>query len=153
MKPHCTLDENLCLCGVQNVLFSFFHLSVALLHFSLWVWQHLSLRFPTVTLPRCLPSSPLLSFTLLSLFSFSPPSVSPPRSGQSLTVVEAALSRARQTLRSQSRTRRSWALMTMSRRTPTTTAGVRVVHISKPINDEYSDLKNCFLIVFISNLE
>ena len=46
-------------------------------------------------------------------------------SDQSLMVVVAVvLSRVRQTLPSQSRTRRSWALMTTSRRTPMTTAGV-----------------------------
>lgn len=50
-----------------------------------------------------------------------------PDSDQSLMVEEAALSQASQTLPSQSRMKRSWALMMRSRRTPMTTARVSLL--------------------------
>lgn len=75
-------------------------------------------HFPALT-PSSLPSPshhPCVSLSLSLSLCFP--------SDQSLMVVEAALSRVRRTLPSQSRTRRSWAPMMTSRRILMTTAEV-----------------------------
>lgn len=72
-----------------------------------------------------------LNFTLSCLFYHPCLSGSLLHPDQSLMAVEAALSQVRQSLRYQSRMKRSWALMTMNRRTPTTTAGVRSLLLFK----------------------
>lgn len=72
-----------------------------------------------------------LNFTLSCLFCHPCLSGSLLHPDQSLMAVEAALSQVRQSLRYQSRMKRSWALMTMNRRTPTTTAGVRSLLLFK----------------------
>lgn len=72
-------------------------------------------------------------FLISSLFI-----VSPTHTDQSRMVVEVAPSKARQILLSQSRMKRSWAPMTMNRRTPTTTA--RVKCLSLLLSHQISDL-------------
>lgn len=73
----------------------------------------------------------------------------PHSSDQSLMVVEAVLSQVRQTLLSQSRMKRSWVLMMMSRRTPMTTAGVGP--LSPPLSRYHLCIfeSNKILLIFI----
>lgn len=99
------------------------------------VWHHLSPAFqPSMFFPSHFPfflSFMFLNFTLSCLFYHPCLSGSLLHPDQSLMAVEAALSQVRQSLRYQSRMKRSWALMTMNRRTPTTTAGVRSLLLFK----------------------